>query len=212
MAITPDDIILSLIGAFVGLAVTLPVTYLVVDRIIERNERKRLAPLEKMAKERLRSKLGVGSLTTLLITLVIDIRAALEDKRAIPKDVAQLYISKLKSSQSDLEMLIGVYNQVLTVELTHATSGVIAQIEHLQEDVQFMVEIYPRPPTATHVAHTERVILVTVQLTKRELDLLGEDDEQIKALEAWLTEYGEKKAVAAEPEEPVMVSGKHELI
>src|SRR2546427_412596 len=96
LAITPDDLVLSLIAALIGLGVTLPVTYLVVDRLIERNEKKRLEPIEVTAKERLRSKLGVGSLTTLLITLSIDARSSMEEKRALPKEVSQLYITKLK--------------------------------------------------------------------------------------------------------------------
>ncbi len=115
MAITLDDLILSVVAAFIGLGVTLPITYLVVDKLIERNEKKRLKPIEATAMERLRSKLGVGSLTTLLITLSIDARSSLEEKRALPKETYQLYIAKLKSFQSDLEMLLCVYNNVLTI-------------------------------------------------------------------------------------------------
>ena len=96
---------------------TLPATYLVVDRIVERNERNRLKPIEITAKERLKSKLGVGSLTTFLITLAIDVRTSMEEKKAMSREVAQIYASRLKSFQSDLEMLLGVYNNVLTVEI-----------------------------------------------------------------------------------------------
>jgi hypothetical protein len=211
LAITLDDLILSLIAALIGLGVTLPVTYLVVDRLIERREKKRLEPIELTAKERLRSKLGVGSLTTLLITLSIDARSSMEEKRAISKEISQLYISKLKSFQSDLEMLLGVYNNVLSVEVEHLTGKVIAQIEHLQEDLQYLIEIHPRHATQTHVDHIEHVILLTVQLTKQELDVIGEGNEQIKALEEWLLEQG-RKHLHPKPEEPIEVSGKHTLV
>ncbi len=211
MAITLDDLILSLIAALIGLGVTLPVTYLVVDRLIERSEKKRLQPIEVTAKERLRSKLGVGSLTTLLITLSIDARSSMEEKRALSKEISQLYISKFKSFQSDLEMLLGVYNNVLSVEVEHLTGRVIAQIEHLQEDLQYLIEIHPKHATQTHVDHIEHVILLTVQLTKQELDVIGESNEQIKALEEWLLEQGQKHP-HPKPEEPIEVSGKHTLV
>ncbi len=211
MAITLDDLVLSVMAAFIGLGVTLPVTYLVVDRLIERNEKKRLGPIEVTAKERLRSKLGVGSLTTFLITLSIDARSSMEEKRALSKEVSQLYITKLKSFQSDLEMLLGVYNDVLSVEVAHLTGNIISQIEHLQEDFQYLIEILPRHATQTHVDHIEHVILMTVQLTKRELDVIGEDNEQIRALEEWLLEQGQKH-LHPEPEEPIEVSGKHRLV
>ncbi len=211
MAITLDDLILSVVAAFIGLGVTLPVTYLVVERLIERNERKRLEPIEITAKERLRSKLGVGSLTTLLITLSIDARSSMEEKRALPKEISQLYVTKLKSFQSDLEMLLGVYNNVLSVEVEHITGNIISQIEHLQEDLQYLIEIHPRHATQVHVDHIEHVILLTVQLTKRELDVLGESNEQIKALEEWLLEQG-RKHVHPEPEEPIEVGGKHSIV
>src|SRR5439155_440298 len=81
------------------IAVTLPITYLIVDRIIDNNEKKKLGPIEKLAKERLRSKLGVGFLTTFLITLVIDITSASREKSPIPKDVLLLHIEKLKTAQ-----------------------------------------------------------------------------------------------------------------
>ena len=162
------------------------------------------------AKERLRSKLGVGSLTTLLITLSIDARSSMEEKRAISKEVSQLYITKLKALQSDLEMLLGVYNNVLSVEVEHLTGNIISQIEHLQEDLQYLIEIHPRHTTQTHVDHIEQVILTTVQLTKRELDVIGEGNEQIKALEEWLLEQGQKH-LHPKPEEAIEVSGKHSL-
>src|SRR2546427_10579630 len=79
LAITLDDLVLSAIAAFMGLGVTLPVTYLVVDRLIERNEKKRLEPIEVTAKERLRTKPRVGSLTTRLTTLSSVGRASMEE-------------------------------------------------------------------------------------------------------------------------------------
>ena len=210
MSITLDEIDLSVIGALVGLAVTLPVTYLVVDRIVERNERNRLKPIEITAKERLKSKLGVGSLTTFLITLAIDVRTSMEEKKAMSREVAQLYASRLKSFQSDLEMLLGVYNDVLTVEIEHTTASIIAQIEHLEEDVQYVMEIHPRHATETQVDHIEHVILVAVQFIKKELDALGAENRQVGALEEWLT-LELKKHVHPEHQEPIEVSGKHTL-
>ncbi len=211
MAITLDDLTLSVVAAFISLGMTLPVTYLVVDRLIERREKKRLEPIEVMAKERLRSKLGVGSLTTLLITLSIDVRSSMEEKRALSREISQLYIGKLKAFESDLEMLLGVYDNVISVEVGHLTGNIISQVEHLQEDLQYLIEIHPRHATQTHVDHIEHVILLTVQLTKRELDALGEGNEQIRALEEWLLEQGQRH-VHPEPEEPIEVSGKHTLV
>ena len=211
MAITFGDITLDTVAALISLGVTLPVTYLVVDRIVERREKKRQEPIEKMAKERLNSKLGVGSLTTLLITLSIDVRASVQDKKAMSREVSQLYINRLKSFQQDLEMLLGVYNDVLSVELEHLTGNIISQIEHLQEDVAYLIELHPRHTTATHADHIEHLILLTVQLTKKELDLLGGSNDQIRALESWLVEQSEKH-VHPEPEEPIEVSGKHTIV
>ncbi len=211
LAITSDDVLLSVVGALIGLAVILPVTYLVVDRIIDRNERKRMKPIEATAKERLTSKLGVGSLTTFLITLAIDIRSSMEEKRALPTEVIQLYIQRLKSFQSDLDLLIGVYNNVLTVEVEHDTAKIVSQIEHLEEDLQYILELIPRHATETQVDHIEHVILVAVQFTKKELEAPGAGSEQVKALEEWLLQESEKHA-HPEPEEPVEVSGKHAIV
>src|SRR5881628_2904740 len=211
LPITSDDIVLSVLGALVGLAFTLPVTYLVVERIIERNERKRLAPVEVTAKERLRSKLGVGFLTTFLITLVIDTTSAVKERKALPKDTLQLHISKLKSAQSDLEMLIGAYNNVLSVEIEHLTSSIILFIEHLQEDFEYLAQIYPKPPTKVHASHIEDIILKTVKVTKEELEVLGTDSVQIRALEEWLTNYTRTRVAPTEPREMVEVSGKHQI-
>src|SRR6266581_2506808 len=197
LIITLDDIDLSLISALIGLAVTIPVTYLIVDRVVARHDRKKLEPVEKLAKERLRSKLGVGFLTTFLITLVID--------------VTSLHIEKLKGAQSDLEMLLGVYNNVLDVRTTHLTSSIILFIEHLQEDFEYLSQIYPKPPTRVHASHIEDIILKTVKLTKEELEVLGTDSVQIRALEEWLTDYTRNRVAPSEPREMVEVSGKHQI-
>ncbi len=138
MPITADGLELDIVSALIGLAVSVPVTYLIVDRVVANNERKRREPVEKLAKERLRSKLGVGFLTTFLITLVIDITTAVKEKAPIPKEVLLLHIEKLKTAQSDLEVLLGVYNNVLDVDITRLTSDVILQIEHLQEDFKYL--------------------------------------------------------------------------
>lgn len=210
MPITLGDVELSVIAALIGLGVTLPVTYLVVDRIIERNERNRLRPIEVTAKERLKSKLGVGSLTTFLITLAIDVRTSMEEKKAMSREVAQLYASRLKSFQSDLEMLLAVYNGVLTVEVEHTTASVISQIEHLEEDMQYIMEIHPRHATETQVDHIEHVILVAVRLIKKDLGALGAENRQVDALEEWLLLESEKHS-HPERQEPIEVSGKHTI-
>jgi hypothetical protein len=211
LVITIDDIDLSLISALIGLALTIPVTYLIVDRVVARHDRKKLEPVEKLAKERLRSKLGVGFLTTFLITLVIDITSAVGEKRTLSKDVLSLHIEKLKGAQSDLEMLLGVYNNVLGVKTTHLTSSIILFIEHLQEDFEYLSQIYPKPPTRVHASHIEDVILKTVRLTKEELEELGTDSVQIRALEDWLTNYTKTRVREAEPREMIEVSGKHQI-
>lgn len=210
MPITSDDIILAVIGAFIGLLVTLPVTYLVVDRILEENARKEMEPVRRVAIERLTSKLGVGFLTTFLITLIIDVSTAFKEKRPVRKDLAESYVSKLKSAQSDLELLLGVYNPVLSVEVERLTGRVISSLEHLQEDFQFLVDVYPKPPSGTHVRHIESGVLQTVRLTKELLELLGADEVQIVALEKWLVD-SYSKAGRAPPAERLEVSGKHTI-
>ncbi len=208
MPITLDDITLAFIGAVMGLAVTLPITYLVVDKIVERNAKRELEPVRKVATERLSSKLGVGFLTTFLITLVIDVNSAFQERRAVEKGLAESYILKLKSAQSDLELLLGVYNRVLSVDVEHLTGKVISSLEHLQEDFQFLADEYPKPPSQTHVRHIEGVILETVRLTKQLLELLGADEAEVTALEEWLVESRGK--IHPKPqEERLEVSGKH---
>ena len=212
MPITLDDIYLSVIAALIGLAVTLPITYLIVDRIVDNNEKKKLVPVEKLAKERLRSKLGVGFLTTFLITLVIDITSAVREKAPIPKEVLSLHIEKLKEAQSDLEVLLGVYNSVLSVDVSRLTSDVILQIEHLQEDFEYLAETSPRPPSDVHAVHIEELLLKTAHLTKQELVALGTDNQQIQALEEWLTTYTKQwKTVLKRGQQPVEVSGGHTI-
>ncbi len=212
MAITLDDIILSVIAALVGLAVTLPVTYLVVERLIERNAKKELEPVEKTARERLTSKLGVGFLTTFLITITIDVTSALEEKRPIPKELLESYNLKLKMAQSDLEMLLGLYNRVLTVRIEFLTGNIISALEHLQEDFEYLAETFPKPPRATHVRHIENLILHTVKLTKEELQLLDADNEQVRALEEWLVGFAGRRSARPQPEEPIELSGKHSIV
>ncbi|HZY93641.1 MAG TPA: hypothetical protein VFE98_02135 [Candidatus Bathyarchaeia archaeon] len=212
MPITVDDIVLSLIAGLIGLALTLPVTYLVVERIIGKNEKKRLAPVEKLARERIKSKLGVGFLTTFLITLVIDVKTAIEERRPIPKEVLSLHIERLKGAQSDLEMLLGVYNHVLKVDTTHLTSRIILDIEHMQEDFEYLAEIHPKGPTTSHAAHIEDLILKTVKETKEELETLGTENTQIQALEEWLIGYTKKRKMGVESRsEPILVKGGHEV-
>ncbi len=210
MAITPDDILLAIIGALIGLLVTLPVTYLVVDRIVEGNEKKKLKPIEHLAKERLGTKLGVGFLTTFLVTLVIDITSAVSEERPIPKDVVQLHISKLKNAQGDIENLIDIYSQVLTIEFIQVAGRIISSIEHLQEDFQFLAEAFPKPPTITLGNHIETVILQTVNLTKQGLETLGANDEQLRALSDWLVQY-RRRLSPGRRGDPVLVSGKHQI-
>ncbi len=211
MAITLDDILLAIIGALIGLAVTLPLTYLVVDRIVEGTEKKKLEPIERIAKERLRTKLGVGFLTTFLITLVIDITSAVAEERPIPKEVIQAHISKLKDAQGDLENLVDIYSQVLTIGFIQMAGKIVSSIEHLQEDFEFLAETYPKPPTKTLAAHIENVILQTVNLTKQALELLEADDEQIRALREWLIQYGRNAPSPGQREKPIEVSGKHQI-
>jgi len=212
LAITADDITLSFISAVIGLAVTLPVTYLIVDRVVANNEKKKIVPVERLAKERLRSKLGVGFLTTFLITLVIDITLAVREKAPIPKEVLSLHIEKLKEAQSDLEVLLGVYNNVLDVDVARLTSDVILQIEHLQEDFEYLAETSPRPPSEIHAVHIEELLLKTVHLTKQELVALGTDNQQIRALEEWLTSYTKQwRTVPKRGQKPVEVSGGHAI-
>ncbi|MDE1852877.1 MAG: hypothetical protein KGI38_03910 [Thaumarchaeota archaeon] len=208
MVVTFDDITLAFIGAVIGLVVTLPVTYLVVDRIVERNAKKELEPVGRVARDRLATKLGVGFLTTFLITLVIDVTRSFDKGQPLEKELAESYVARLKSFQSDLELMLGVYNRVLSVEVEHLTGKVISELEHLQEDFQFLADRYPKPPSGTHVRHIESVALETVRLTKQLLELLGADEVQIDALEKWLVD-SYRKAATKGKDVRIEVSGSH---
>jgi hypothetical protein len=155
--------------------------------------------------------LGVGFLTTFLIMLVIDITNASRKKSPIPKDVLLLHIEKLKTAQSDLETLLGVYSNVLDVEVARLTSDVILQIEHLQEDFEYLAETEPRPPSESHASDLEQLLLETVHLTKEELVALGTDNLQIEALEDWLTQYTKERSPLLQMEEPIAVRGGHTI-
>ncbi len=142
---------------------------------------------------------------------MIDITSAVGEKKTLSKDVLSLHIEKLKGAQSDLEMLLGVYNNVLEVKTTHLTSSIILFIEHLQEDFEYLSQIYPKPPTRVHASHIEDVILKTVRLTKEELEALDTDSVQIRALEEWLTNYTKTTVAPSETREMIEVSGKHQI-
>ena len=212
MEITLDDVVLSVVAGFIGISIHLPVTYLVVERLIKRNARKEMEPVEKTARERLTSKLGVGFLTTFLITIAIDVSSALEGNHPIPKELLESHNLKLKMAQSDLEMLLGLYNRVLTVRMQSIMGSIISLLEHLQEDFQYLAETFPKPPRATHVRHIETGILMTVTMTKEGLQLLGTDNEQILALEGWLVEFGKRIVAPPMREERIKLSGGHSVV
>src|SRR5881409_907868 len=117
MAITTDDVLLSFLAAIIGLLVTIPFTYLIVDRVVEKREKKELAVVERIGIQRLKTKLGPYFLTNYLITLVVEITRAVEEQRVIPRDVASSYSSKLKDSQDDVEMILDIYNEVLSTKV-----------------------------------------------------------------------------------------------
>jgi len=211
MVITTDDIVLSLVSAFVGLAVTLPVTYLIVDRIVKNRQKKELAPVERTAIQRLRTKLGTHYLTNYLVTLVVEITNALEKHMAIPREVADSYALRLKDSQNDIEIILDIYNQVLTTKVKDSVGAVILQIEHLQEDFEYLAQIYPKPITTVLGSHIQDTILKTVRQAKEVMKELGADNIQIKALEEWLVQFKSKPSMVVRPEPPIAVSGGHEI-
>src|SRR6266702_3567725 len=96
MSITSDDIIRSFVGAVIGLLVAIPFTYLIVDKVVEKREKKKLAVVERTGIQRLRTKLGPYFLTNYLVTLVVEITRAVDEQKVIPKDVATSYSEKLK--------------------------------------------------------------------------------------------------------------------
>src|SRR5215831_4045182 len=166
MPITSDDIVLAFISALIGLIVTIPFTYLIVDRVVRNRKQKELAPVEHNAIQRLKTKLGPYFLTNYLITLVVEITKAVEEKRAIPKEVATTYASKLKDSQNDIEILLDVYNQVLSNKIKELAGAIILQVEHLQEDFDYVAEIYPKPISAVLASHIQDTVLKTVRVIK----------------------------------------------
>ncbi len=211
MAITADDIVVSLIAALIGLAITVPFTYLIVDRVVEKREKKELAVVERIGIQRLKTKLGPYFLTNYLITLVVEITRAVEEQRVIPRDVASSYSSKLKDSQDDVEMILDIYSQVLTTKVIELAGAIILQIEHLQEDFDYLAQIYPKPITPVLASHIQETILKAVRVTKEELEELGAEGVHIKALEDWLVQFKTKHPRAVQTGKPIEVSGGHEI-
>lgn len=208
---TLDNILVNFASGIVVLAIDLAVTYLIVGRVVERSRKKELQPVERTATERLKTKLGVHFLTTFLINLVIEVTASVREKRAIPREVIQSYVSKLKMAQSDMEMLLGIYNHVLSPKIEQVTGLIISQIEHLQEDFEYLEQIHPRPRTTIHGAHIQDTILGIVQSAKEGLQILGADYEQIQALEEWMLRFPTGKFEEVERGEPIEVSGSHQI-
>jgi len=211
LAITADDIVVSLIAALIGLAITVPFTYLIVDRVVEKREKKELAVVERIGIQRLKTKLGPYFLTNYLITLVVEITRAVEEQRVIPRDVASSYSSKLKDSQDDVEMILDIYSQVLTTKVIELAGAIILQIEHLQEDFDYLAQIYPKPITPVLASHIQETILKAVRVTKEELEELGAEGVHIKALEDWLVQFKTKHPRAVQTGKPIEVSGGHEI-
>jgi hypothetical protein len=85
------------------------------------------------------------------------------------------------------------------------------QIEHLQEDFEYLAELHPRPPTLTHASHIEDLLLRAVSITKEELVALGTDNQQIRALEDWLTQFTKNRRSRDRREEPIEVKGGHQI-
>lgn len=211
LAITSDDIILAFIGALIGLAVTIPVTYLIVDRVVEKREKKELAVVEHIGVQRLRTKLGPYFLTNYLITLVVEITKAVEEEKVVPRDVAVSYASKLKDSQDDVERILDIYSHVLTTKVIELAGAIILQIEHLQEDFDYLAQIYPKPITPVLASHIQETILKAVRVTKEELKELGAEGSHIKALEDWLIQFKTKHPSTLQTGEPIQISGGHEI-
>ncbi len=211
MAFTTDDIVLSFIAALIGLAITVPFTYLIVDRVVEKREKKELAVVERIGIQRLKTKLGPYFLTNYLITLVVEITRAVEEQRVIPRDVASSYSSKLKDSQNDVEMILDIYSHVLTTRVIELAGAIILEIEHLQEDFDYVAQIYPKPITPVLASHIQDTILKAVRVTKEELKELGAEGVHIKALEDWLIQFKTKHPRALQAGQPIEVSGGHEI-
>ena len=192
LAITTDDIVLGFISALIGVVVTIPVTYLIVDRVVQNREKKELSVVERIGVQRLRTKLGPYFLTNYLITLVVEITKAVEEQKVIPRDVAASYSTKLKDSQDDVEMILDIYSHVLTTRVIELAGAIILEIEHLQEDFDYLAQIYPKPITPVLASHIQDTILKAVRVTKEELKQLGAEGAHIKALEDWLIQFKSK--------------------
>ncbi len=211
MAITTDDVLLSFLAAIIGLLVTIPFTYLIVDRVVERREKKKLAVVERTGIQRLKTKLGPYFLTNYLVTLVVEITKAVDEQKVIPKDVATSYSEKLKDSQNDVEMILDIYNEVLSTKVIELAGAIILQIEHLQEDFDYLAQIYPKPITPVLASHIQDTILKAVRVTKEELKELGAEGSHIKALEDWLVQFKTKHPTGPQTRQPIEISGGHEI-
>ena len=210
MAITINDVLLSLMGSFIGLAVSIPFTYLIVNRVVARSEKKKLAVVERTGIQRLRTKLGPYFLTNYLVTLVVEITKAVEEQKVIPREVAASYSAKLKHSQDDIEIILDIYNEVLTTRVIELAGTVILQIEHLEEDFDYLAQIYPKPITPVLASHIQDTILRAVRVTKEELQELKAEGSHIKALEDWLVQFKTKHPQTPQAK-PIEISGGHEL-
>ncbi|HZD12318.1 MAG TPA: hypothetical protein VE177_02205 [Candidatus Binatus sp.] len=211
MAITGDDIVLALIGALMGLAVTIPVTYLIVDRVVARREKKELAPVERTGIQRLKTKLGPYFLTNYLVTLVVEITRAVEEKKVIPREVAVSYSSKLKDSQNDIEIILDIYNQVLSTRVKELIGAIVLQVEHLEEDFDYVAQIYPKVITPVLASHIQDTTLKTVRVTKETLKELGAESHEIKALEDWLVDFKMRHPTEPHTSQPIEISGGHQI-
>ncbi len=211
MPITSDDIVLAFVSALIGLIVTIPFTYLIVDRVVRNRKQKELAPVERNAIQRLKTKLGPYFLTNYLITLVVEITKAVEEKKAIPKEVATTYASKLKDSQNDIEILLDVYNQVLSTKIKELAGAIILQVEHLQEDFDYVAEIYPKPISSVLASHVQDTVLKTVRVIKEELKELHAEGAHVKALEDWLVQFRSTHPAAQRAHPSLEISGGHQI-
>jgi hypothetical protein len=63
----------------------------------------------------------------------------------------------------------------------------------------------------SHASHIEDLILRAVRITKEELVALGTDNQQIRALEDWLTEYTKNRRPQERRQEPIEVKGGHQI-
>ncbi len=211
MAITPDDILMSLVGSLIGLAISIPFTYLIVNRVVERREKKKLSVVERTGAQRLRTKLGPYFLTNYLVTLVVEITRAVEEQKVIPKEVARSYSERMKDSQNDIEIILDIYSEVLSTKVIELAGGIILQIEHLQEDFDYLSQIYPKPISPVLASHIQDTILKAVRVTKEELKELGLEESHTRALEDWLVQFKTKQPTEPQSRERIEVSGGHEI-